>query len=150
MYSRSDGVSLMASGNVNGVDYKFSGSVGFEGQLSISITRGPSDEFKTEINVANSAVGKSLTILVAGSQIQTYKVSVKYTLADKVFTTRIHAQIPPYSNNIDTYVEVGYDFPKKMAFKTKFSHNGDVLIDLDTVIAVAQDCKYQTICIVKV
>merc|ERR1712037_945570 len=61
----------------------------------ITLKKGAED-IKIELNVANAAVGKSLTILVAGSQMQTYKVSVKYALANSVFSARVHAQVPPY------------------------------------------------------
>ena len=135
---RPDGVTLNASGNVNGVDYVFTGYVGYAGELSITLKKGAED-IKIELNVANAAVGKSLTILVAGSQMQTYKVSVKYALANSVFSARVHAQVPPYSNNVDASFEIGYDYPKKMTLKTKFSHDGDVLVDIDAEFAMAQD-----------
>ena len=123
---------------MNGVDYVFAGYVGYAGELSITLNKGAED-IKIELNVANAAVGKSLTILVAGSQMQTYKVSVKYALANSVFTARVHAQVPPYSNNVDATFEIGYDYPKKMTLKTKFSHDGDVLVDIDAEFAMAQD-----------
>ena len=116
----------------------FTGYVGYAGELSITLKKGAED-IKIELNVANAAVGKSLTILVAGSQMQTYKVSVKYALANSVFSARVHAQVPPYSNNVDASFEIGYDYPKKMTLKTKFSHDGDVLVDIDAEFAMAQD-----------
>ena len=77
--------------------------------------------------------------MVAGSEIETYKVSAKYALGDKHITAGVHAQVPPFSNSIDAKFELGYDFPKKMTLKTKLSRDGDVLVNVDAEIGMAED-----------